>query len=308
MVRHLKQRAEFPVNRAISLLGVPRASYFRWAKTNGKVVRKRRPCPKSNYLLESEKKRIIAYKQKHPEVGYRRLAYMMLDEGIVAVPPSSVYRVLREADLSNRWTEPGTPAKKEGYKQPRGPHEQWHTDISYLNIAGTHYFFIGVLDGYSRSIVHHEVRTDMTGFDVQVVLCRALEKIADTGKHPRLITDNGGQFIANDFKNFLRERDISHSRSRPRHPQSNGKIERFHKSLKGECVRRTPMGTLKEARRLIKRYVDDYNNNRLHAALQYLSPADYLKGEEHIARRLQERQEKLQAAKAARKEWWQAAA
>ena len=307
LVRHLKQRADFPVNRAIGLLGLPRASYFRWAKTDGKVTRKRSLSPKSNHLLEWEKECIIAYKRNHPEVGYRRLAYMMIDEGVVAVPPSSVYRVLKEANLNSRWTTSATPVQK-GFKQPRSPHEQWHTDIAYLNILGTHYFFIGVLDGYSRSIVHHEVRTDMTTLDVQVVLCRALEKIADTGKQPRVITDNGSQFLARDFKLFLRERDVSHSRARPRHPQSNGKIERFHKSLKGECVRRTPMGTLDEARRLIKQYVDDYNNHRLHAALQYLTPADYLKGEDHVAYRLQERQKKLQAARAARKEWRQTAA
>lgn len=307
MIRYLKQRAGFPVNRSLTVLNLPRATYFRWARSDGKLEGERKQAPRSFYIREWEKERIIEYKRAHPETGYRRLAYMMIDEDVVAVPPSTVYRILKEAGLNRRWTQGGSPAKK-GFIQPKSPHEQWHTDIAYLNIRGTHYFFLGVLDGYSRAIVHHEIRTDMTTLDVQVVLERALEKISHTGKRPRVITDNGSQYVAHEFKRFLRERDISHSLTRPRHPQSNGKIERFHKSLKSECVRRTPMATLDEARALIDRYVDEYNNHRLHAALDYLTPADYLKGQAHVTRRLEERRQKLATARAARKRAWKEAA
>ena len=168
--------------------------------------------------------------------------------------------------------------------------------------------FIGVLDGYSRAIVHHEVRTDMTTLDVQVVIERALEKLPEEAPRPRIITDNGGQYVASEFKAYLRERDISHSRARPRHPQSNGKIERFHKSLKVECIRRKAMGSLEEARILINKYVDEYNNKRLHAALNYLTPSDYLKGERHILNRLMERKQRLNKARMERKRAWRKAA
>ncbi|PKK89076.1 MAG: hypothetical protein CVV64_16140, partial [Candidatus Wallbacteria bacterium HGW-Wallbacteria-1] len=178
-----------------------------------------------------ERAAIIEYKRQNPGIGYRRLTYMMLDNNVVATSPATVLRVLTEAGLSTKWTQPAGGTHKKGFIQPEKPHEQWHTDISYLNILGTNYFFMGVLDGFSRSILHHEVRTDMTTDDVQIVIQRTLEKVGLETK-PRIITDNGGQYVAREFKDFLKFRDISHSRTRPNHPQSNGKIERFHKSLK----------------------------------------------------------------------------
>lgn len=226
----------------------------------------------------------------------------MLDEEIVAVSPSSVLNVLQQAQLSSRWTAGPGGASKKGFEQPSRPHEQWHTDISYLNLLGTHYFFISVLDGFSRAIIHHEVRLDMETRDVEVVMERALEKLPRGIPKPRLISDNGPQYTSKDFREFLRERDVSHSRARPYHPQSNGKIERFHGSMKSECVRREPMADLESARELIARYVDEYNTRRLHSALQYLTPWDYLQGEEHIKSRLMERRTRLDIARQHRKE------
>jgi transposase InsO family protein len=311
-VRYLKQRAARPVQSSLAILDLPRATYFRWAAQGGKAPRPPAVVPKSHWLLPEERAAIIAYKRAHPEYGYRRLCFMMLDEGVVAVAPSSVHRVLQGAGLSSRWTPgPGESARK-GFDQPLRPHEQWHTDIAYLNILGTHYFFIGVLDGYSRSIVHHEVRTDMTTGDVEIVVERALETLLPEQRPPhqplpRLITDNGSQYVSADFRAYLRERDISHSRTRVRHPQSNGKMERFHKSLKRECVRVEPMNNLAEARTLIAQYVHEYNTQRLHSALQYLTPADYLQGPEHIQQRLAERKARLQTAVERRKQYWQEA-
>jgi len=178
------------------------------------------------------------------------------------------------------------------------------SDIAYLNILGTHYFFISVLDGYSRAIIHHEVRLDMTTTDVEVVIERALEKLPPGTPRPRLITDNGSQYISAEFKAYLRERDISHSRARVRHPQSNGKLERFHKSLKGECVRQTAMADLEEARRLIAQYVEQYNTKRLHRALQYLTPDDYLQGSEHVCERLEQRRLALHIGPERRRAYW----
>ena len=208
--------------------------------------------------------------------------------------------------LSSRWTPAAyAGTHKEGFEQPERPHEQWHTDIAYLNILGTHYFFPAVPDGFSRFIVHHEVRLDMTVRDVEIVLERALEKLPEGVVPPRLITDNGSQYLSGEFKDYLRERDISHSRARVGHPQSNGKIERFHKSLKEECVRVTPMTDLEEARDLIAQYVQDYNLHRLHSALSYLTPWDYLQGQDHIQGRLQVRRDALRQAAQDRRLYWQ---
>jgi transposase InsO family protein len=305
-VTYLKQRAGFPMRASLRVLGLPRATYFAWQRTAGKMPRASGVTPKGHHLTPAERAAIVAYKRQHPGIGYRRLAYRMLDAGVVAVPASSVYRVISEAGLATCWTQTPGQAHKQGFDQPQRIHEQWHTDIAYLNILGTNYFFIGVLDGYSRAIMHHEVRLDMTTTDVEIVVERALAHLPHGTPTPRLISDNGAQYVSRQFKSYLRERDVSHSRARPYHPQSNGKMERFHKSLKVECVRITAMSDLEEARRLIGRYVQDYNAQRLHSALHYLTPADYLRGPEHVQHRLMVRRTALAEAARHRRDYWKA--
>ena len=305
-VTYLGGRAGFPIRESLRVLGLPGATYFRWKENGGKLPRPTGVTPRGHCLTPAERDAIVAYKRQHPTIGYRRLAYMMLDAGVAAVPASSVYRVLAQGGLATRWTETPGKAHKKGFDQPQGIHEQWHTDIAYLNILGTHYFFLSVLDGYSRAIVHHEVRLDMTTTDVEIVMERALAHLPVGAAKPRLITDNGPQYISAQFKSYLRERDVSHSRARTNHPESNGKIERFHKSLKVECVRVTAMADLDDARRLIGQYVEEYNTQRLHSALHYLTPADYLRGPEHVQQRLEARRVALAEAARHRRAHWKA--
>ena len=232
---------------------------------------------------------------QHPLEGYRRLTYMMLDRDVVAVSPSSTYRVLKEAGLLRSWNR--TESKKgTGFQPPLRPHEHWHTDVSYLNICGTFYYFCGLLDGYSRTIVHWEIRETMTEDDVEIILERAREKFPD--QHPRIISDNGPQFIARDFKDYIRLCGMTHVRTSPFYPQSNGKIERFHQSLKRECIRpKTPV-SLDDARRTVGPYVDHYNNERLHSAIGYLAPRDKLDGRSELI--FEQRKRKLIEARARR--------
>ena len=147
---------------------------------------------------------------------------MMLDADVVAVSPSSVYRVLKAAGkLAPRG---GTPSRKgKGFEQPLRPHEHWHVDVSYLNICGTFFFLCSILDGYSRFVVHWEIRETMKEAEVETILQRAREQYP--GEHPRIITDNGPQFIARDFKEFIRICGMTHVKTSPYYPQSNGKIE-----------------------------------------------------------------------------------
>jgi transposase InsO family protein len=200
---------------------------------------------------------------------------MMNDADVVAVSPSTTYRVLKNAGLLDRTMN--KPSKKgTGFKQPEKPHNHWHIDISYLNLGGTFYFLISVLDGYSRFIVHWDICESMREQDVELVLQKALEKYPDA--KPRIISDNGPQFIAKDFKSFLRIFGLSHARTSPYYPQSNGKLERWHGSLKDECIRPSSPQTVAEAIRRVTDYVQHYNEVRLHSAIDYVTPADKLAG------------------------------
>ena len=137
--------------------------------------------------------------------------------------------------------------------QPLRPHEHWHVDVTYLNISGTFYYLCSILDGYSRFIVHWEIRETMTEADVETIVQRAARSFP--ASTPRIISDNGPQFIARDFKEFIRICGMTHVRTSPYYPQSNGKIERWFKTLKGECIRVTTPLSLEDARRMVAEFV-----------------------------------------------------
>ena len=121
----------------------------------------------------------------------------------------------RQAGLSSKWTVPdGHKAHRMGFHQPTRAHDQWHTDFAYVNLRGTHYFFTSVLDGYSRYIVHWDLRASMTTDDVELVIQRALESLPKGVKKPRLISDNGPQYISTEFRSYLRDQEVVHSRIR----------------------------------------------------------------------------------------------
>jgi putative transposase len=277
------------------------SKFHQWRKRYGKVNEHNGKIPRDWWLEDWEKNAILAFHDRHSLDGYRRLAFMMLDDDVVAVSPSTVYRVLKQAGRldRHRWA----PSKKgTGFVQPDGPHKHWHVDISYVNLAGTFYFLISVLDGFSRYIVHWEIRKTMLEWDTEIVVQRALEKFP--GVHPRIITDNGPQFIARDFKQFIRLMGLTHVRTSPYYPQSNGKLERWHGSIKRECIRPACPASLEEALRRVASYVDQYNHVRLHSALGYLTPADKLNGLDAVI--FAERDRKLEEARSRRKQARQA--
>src|ERR1700758_4556569 len=228
---------------------------------------------------------------------------MMLDADIVGVSPTSVWRVLGQAGLLSKWN--GKPSKKgTGFEQPLAAHQHWHIDVSYINISGTFYYLCSILDGCSRYIVNWDLRESMTEADIEIILQAAKEKYPEA--RPRIISDNGPQFIAKDFKEFIRISGMTHVRTSPFYPQSNGKLERWHKSLKGECIRPGTPLSLEDAKRLIQQYVDRYNNVRLHSAIGYVTPNDMLAGRQ--AKTPAERDRKLEAARLLRKSHSQQAA
>ena len=259
----------------VGWLGIAASKFSRWSQRLGTPNQHNAPIPRDFWLEDWEKSAIVAFHDRYPLEGYRRLAYMMLDADVVAVSPSSVYRVLKAAGkLAGRRGEPSK--KGQGFEQPLRPHEHWHIDVSHINICGTFFFLCSILDGYSRFIIHWEIRETMTEAEVETILQRAREQ--SPGERPRIISDNGPQFIARDFKELIRICGMTHVRTSPFYPQSNGKMERWFKTLKGECIRiKTPL-SLEDARRLVAEFVNHYNTVRLHSAIAYVTPADKLAG------------------------------
>ena len=273
-MRQYATLTELPQARLVAWLGVGRSKFFDWKERFGKVNEHNAWLPRDHWLTDPEKAAIIDFRSQFPLEGYRQLAYMMLDRDVVAVSPTSVYRVLKAAGLLGR---PAAASKKgTGFQQPIGPHEHWHVDVAYVNIKGTFYFLCSVLDGHSRFIVHWELRETMKEHEVEAIVQRAREKFP--GVTPRIITDNGPQFLAREFKAFIRIAGMTHVRTAPFYPQSNGKIERWHKTLKHECIRpKTPLD-LDDARRCVGEFVRHYNEVRLHGAIGYVTPKDKLEG------------------------------
>ena len=273
-VRQWSGKTELPAGRLVRWLGIATSKFFDWRKRYGRVNEHNAWVPRDHWLTDEEKKAILDFRIEFPLEGYRALTYMMLDRDVVAVSPSSVYRVLRDAGLLHRGAAPSK--KGTGFVQPLRPHEHWHVDVSYLNIRGTFYFLCSVLDGYSRFIVHWDIGETMKEQEIEVIVQRAREKFP--GVTPRIISDNGPQFIAKEFKAFVRLCGMTHVRTSPYYPQSNGKIERWHKSLKTECIRpKTPL-SLDDAQRSVAAYVTHYNETRLHSAIGYITPKDQLEG------------------------------
>jgi putative transposase len=276
-VRAWSDKTDIPVARFLPWIGIGTSKFHDLRQRFGKVNEHNAWVPRDHWLTDDEKERIRAFARANPLEGYRRLTFMMLDADQVACSPASVYRVLKSAGLL-AGPAPTITKKGTGFVQPLKPHEHWHVDVSYLNIAGTFYFLCSVLDGCSRFIVHWEIREKMEESDVQTILQRAREAYPDA--RPRVISDNGPQFIAKDFKEFIRLAGMTHVKTSPYYPQSNGKIERWHKTLKGDCIRVQVPLSLDDARRLVTDYVAHYNTVRLHSAIGYVTPKDKLEGRE----------------------------
>ena len=207
-------------------LGIARGKFYEWKKRYGEANEHNGKVPRDHWIEHWERQAILDFHDKNTLEGYRRLAFIMLDQDVVAVSPSTVYRALKAAGRLDRWNR--TPSKKgTGFHQPSGPHHHWHIDISYLNTAGTFYYLSSILDGYSRYTIHWEIRETMKEEDVETILQRAHEKLPKA--RPRIISDNGPQFIARDFKVYIRQAGMTygpHRTTRGRTAKSSGGTRR----------------------------------------------------------------------------------
>lgn len=305
-MNELSELTTLPVKAILPWAQLHKGRFYDWRARYGTANQHNAKIPRDHWLCRWERDAILEFKDGHPLNGYRRLTYMMIDADVVSASPSTVYRVLSHADRLDRG--PNGPSKKgTGFAQPSGPHAHWHVDVAYINIAGTFYYMCSVLDGYSRSIVHWDIREQMKETDIELIIQRALDKHPDV--RPRIISDNGPQFLARDFRTFVRLAGMTHVRTSPYYPQSNGKIERWHRTLKRTTIRPKAPSTLAEAHKVVHIFVEHYNQERLHSAIGYITPADMLAGRASVIHAA--RAKKLEAARnrraADRRHAWEAA-
>jgi transposase InsO family protein len=296
-VKSWNEKTEINACRILQWIGLRKGRFYNWVERYGKVNEHNGQVPRDFWIEDWERDAIIDFHSRHPLNGYRRLCFMMIDEDLVCVSPGTVRNVLKRAGLMDKWN--GKVSKKgTGFIQPLRPHEHWHIDVSYLNIGGTFFYLASVLDGFSRFIAHWEIHESMTEGQIELIIERARERFP--GCTPRIISDNGPQFIAKDFKEYIRLCGMTHVRTSPFYPQSNGKLERWHGTVKRECIRPSAPSNVDEARRIVEAYIVDYNEVRLHSAIGYVAPKAKLEGRDAEIFKL--RDKRLETARGMRKE------
>jgi len=299
LIEQTKKRSGWPVRQTLRALEIAPGTYYRWCRVMALSTRRARSPAGSMYqLLPSEREAIIDYALKHPEVRHRELAWKMLDDGVVAVSASSVYRVLCEANLVSGWRQkPKVKGSGRG-KPPSRPDEKWQTDIKYVRAGARNYYLLSFMDVYSRYIVHHELLTWMDGQSVSVEAAAAIATLT-VDVRPDIQSDHGSGFIAREFAETLSESAVGHTKIRPHTPTDNAEIERYHRTI-GERIGEQTLEDYTHAKGVIAAIIDAYNNVRLHSALSFLRPVDYYRGDPEAL--LAERRRKLQAARELRKQ------
>jgi len=299
-ISRFRDRMGLPLEFLLARAGISRRTWYEWIERQGIETKHNNNIPKNYYLTPEEERAIIAYIIDNPLKGYRVLCYEMVDKNIAFVSCSSVYNVIKRHNLGKKWAQMAEEAKK-GFDQPEAVHEQWHIDFSYIKIQNSFYYFIGILDGYSRKMLNWKLCENMEGVNAEILVAQTKEMYPQAA-NPRLISDNGGQFISKDFEELLALLEVRHTFTSANHPQSNGKLERFHRTLKTEHVRRTSYLEYQDACIRLAAWIAYYNCERLHSAIWYLTPNDVFHG--RTAERLAERKEKLHNACINRQEYW----
>ena len=267
-------------------MGVARSSYYRWRHPKEPEPRER-PW---NRITPNEEHRILAVAREFPDLSCRQISVWITDNEGFAVSESTVYRILRREGLVKR-AEFEIAAAKEYHTRTSRPHQMWSTDCSYFKVPGWgYYYMVTVMDDYSRFILSWKMQTDMSADSLIEVVQQAVDATGMTNvpvvDRTKLLSDNGSGYVSRTFNDYLRLVGIDHIRAAPFHPQTNGKIERYHESLKKQVNQLTYElpGGLEKA---IADFVDYYNHRRYHIALGNVTPADVLfdRREEILKRR-----------------------
>ncbi len=292
----LERVEAFPGSRrkVMAELGVPKSTYYRWRarQRQGNLEDTSSGIRAWNALTPEEESVVLGVAMEHTDLSSRQLAMWITDNKGFSVSESTVYRILRREGLVKS-PEMKMAAGKEFHTKTRGPHEMWATDASYFRVVGWgFYYMVTVMDDYSRFILSWKLQRDMTSDSFIEVVQDAVDLTGMTevalDDRTRLLSDNGPGYVSRAFGDYLRLVGIRHILASPYHPQTNGKIERYHQSIKRD-VNQIPYDVPGNLEAAISDFVSYYNNRRYHKALGNVTPADVLHGRRE--RILQERKE-----------------
>jgi putative transposase len=294
----LVRASPLPHKQVLAQLGLPKSTYYDWCRRGvGRPVPPKAPW---NKLRPEEVQAILALARASPELSPRELSLRITDAGVFSVSESSCYRLLKRHGLVKPAEVLGFAAQKEYYRKTSRPNQMWATDGAYLKVAGWgYYYLVTVLDDYSRFILAWRLQTDMTAGSLIEVVQDAVEKTGMTevplSGRTSILSDNGPGYLSNVFAAYLRLLGIRHIVSAPYHPQTNGKIERYHRTLKGQ-VKLVVYETPSVLERALADFVDYYNYLRYHEGIGNVTPADvyYDRRDQIIARRKEVKQRTLQ--------------
>jgi transposase InsO family protein len=293
-------------SQVLAELGIPRRTYYYWVgrQSQGRLGKAHGSNRISwNRLRAEEEKAIVAEARASPELSPRQLALKLVDDHGFWVSESTAYRVLRREGLVKKAEVKGFAAGKEYHRKTRRPNEMWATDCSYLKVVDWgYYYLVTVMDDFSRYILAWELQRDMTADSLIEVVQQAIDNTgmnkAPVKDRTSLLSDNGSGYVSRAFGDYLRLAGIKHILASPFHPQTNGKVERYQQTLKGE-INQVPYDVPSELRAAIESFVNYYNHRRCHEALGNVTPADvYFGRKAHIlARRRDSKAATLQARK-----------
>ncbi len=275
--------------QALMALGIPKSSYYRWRRGQPDSRSRKRSW---NRITPEEESKILTVARESPELSSRQLSAWITDNAGFAVSESTVYRLLRREGLVKR-LEVQLMAGKEYHTKTTRPHQMWATDASYFRVVGWgYYYLVTVMDDYSRYILAWKLQKDMSANSLIEVIQEAVDATGMTDvpieDRTRLLSDNGAGYVSRTFRDYLHLVGIHHILAAPFHPQTNGKLERYHRSIKRE-VNQVPYELPGQLERAIADFVDYYNYRRYHKALGNVTPADVLYGRrEQILQRRKE--------------------
>jgi|TARA_Y100000310_G_scaffold123316_1_gene122094 transposase InsO family protein len=274
-----------PKRQVLRDLGVPKSTYYRWlSRQQQRHSLEDRPgggAASWNRLTPREEQAVLVAARQLTQLSCRQLAAWITDNRSFSVSESTVYRILRREGLVKS-PEMQLKAGKEYHRKTTGPHQMWATDASYFKVIGWgYYYLVTVMDDYSRFILAHELQRDMTSDSLIEVVQEAVDRTGMTevpvADRTRLLSDNGSGYVSRAFRDYLKLVGIRHIRAAPFHPQTNGKLERYHQTVKRD-VNQIPYEVPSDLQAALSTFVSYYNYSRYHMALGNVTPADMLNG------------------------------